>query len=169
MADLRLEVKDPERPVPVGEEAIYELRIRNRGTKTAENVEVMAYFSAGIEPTNAEGQPNRVSPGQVVFDPIPAVAPAAEVVLRVRARADTIGNHLFRAEVHCKSLGTRLVREETTHFYQEGPVSPQQASQTPDPGGNAPGVQEPVRTADRRDPLPMMPSGPTNPVPASRR
>lgn len=169
MADLRLEVKDPERPVPLGEEAIYELRIRNRGTKTAENVEVMAYFSAGIEPTNAEGQPSRVSPGQVVFEPIAAIAPAAEVVLRVRARADAIGNHVFRAEVHCKPLGTRLVREETTHFYQEGP-SAQQASQTPDAGGNAPGAQEPVRTADRRVPLPMVnPTGPSSPVPAGRR
>ena len=77
MADLRLEVKDPEGPVPVGSDATYELHLRNRGTKAAENVEVLAYFSNGVEPVSADGQTHRLSPGQVVFDPIPAIPPAA--------------------------------------------------------------------------------------------
>ncbi len=68
MADLRLEVKDPEGPVPVGSDATYELHVRNRGTKAAENVEVLAYFSNGVEPISADGQTHRISPGQVVFD-----------------------------------------------------------------------------------------------------
>lgn len=153
MADLRLEVKDPEGPVPVGEDAVYELRIRNRGTKTAENVEVMAYFSSGIEPTSAEGYLHRISTGQVVFNPIASVAPGAEVTLRVKARADAVGNHIFRAEVHCKPLGTRLVREETTHFYQEATGAPQTA-RTGEPASKTP-VREPVQTAERSAPLPL--------------
>ena len=130
MADLRLEVKDPEGPVPVGSDATYELHVRNRGTKAAENVEVLAYFSNGVEPVSADGQTHRISPGQVVFDPIPAIPPAAELVLKVKAKAEVAGNHVFRAEVHCKTIGTRLVREEVTHYYQDGP-SLQQAADLP--------------------------------------
>jgi uncharacterized repeat protein (TIGR01451 family) len=129
MADLRLDVKDPEGPVPVGSDATYELHLRNRGTKAAEHVEVLVYFSNGVEPTSAEGQTHRIGPGQVAFDLIPAVPPAAELVLKVKARAEVAGNHVFRAEVHCKALGTRLVREEATHFYQDGPTL-QQATAT---------------------------------------
>lgn len=127
MADLVLEVKDPSGPVPVGEEATYEVSIRNRGTKRAPNVEVVTYFSRGIEPTKAEGGPSRIDPGQVLFSPFPSVAPGEKLVLKVHARAETVGNHVFRAEVHCRPLGTRLVSEETTHFYQEQPVLQQAA------------------------------------------
>lgn len=149
LADLRLDVKDPEGPVPLGEEASYELHVRNRGTKTAENVEVLAYFSNGVEPTGAEGQPHRMTPGQVTFTPIPSLAPGAEVTLKVKARADAAGNHIFRAEVHCRPLGARLVREETTHFYQDGT---QTASRTPVPLSSAtqPGEMTPLRSADQR-------------------
>ncbi len=154
MADLRLDVKDPEGPVPVGADASYELHVRNRGTKAAENVEVLVYFSNGVEPISADGQPNRLSPGQVVFDQIPAIPPATELVLKVRAKAALAGNHVFRAEVHCKTIGTRLVREEVTHFYQDGP-SLQQATSAP---AAAPVVNEP-RTAEREAPLPLPQAG----------
>jgi uncharacterized repeat protein (TIGR01451 family) len=156
LADLRLELKDPDCPVPVGQDAVYELRLHNRGTKTAENVEIMAYFSNNVEPAGAEGHPHRISPGQVIFSPIANVAPGAEVVLKVRARAQTAGNHIFRAEVHCKPLGMRLVREETTHFYTDGAVT-EQAARPGEPAAAAP-AGEPLRTADRWA-LPLPPPG----------
>ena len=137
MADLRLEVKDPDGPVPVGGNATYELHVRNRGTKTAENVQVLAYFSSGVEPVSADGQTHRISPGQVVFDLIPTIAPADEVVLKVKAKAEVPGNHVFRAEVHCKAIGTRLVREEETFYYQDGPSSQPAAVASEKPAARA--------------------------------
>jgi len=154
MADLRLEVKDPDGPVPVGSDATYELHVRNRGTKAAENVEVLAYFSSGVEPVSADGQTNRLSPGQVVFDRIPAIPPAAEVVLKVKAKAGAAGNHVFRAEVHCKTMGIRLVGEEVTHFYQDGP-SLQQATAEPAKPVPEPVMRDEPRTAERQAPLPL--------------
>lgn len=117
IADIAMEVRDPSGPVAVGDEAGYELRVFNRGTKAAENVEVLVFFSSGFEPLAVEGGQHRIQPGQIAFNPIPTIAPGAEVVLKVRAKADVAGAHIFRAEAHCKALGTRLVREETTHFY----------------------------------------------------
>jgi nucleoid-associated protein YgaU len=170
MADLRLEVKEPEGPVPVGSDATYELHVRNRGTKAAENVEVLVYFSTGVEPTSADGQANHISPGQVVFDRIPAIPPAAELVLKVKAKADLAGNHVFRAEVHCKAIGTRLVREEVTHFYQDGP-SLQQATAAPEKAAPAaPVAPEEPRTAQREPPLPLpQSSGPMLPAAPIKR
>jgi uncharacterized repeat protein (TIGR01451 family) len=118
MADLALEVSDPSGPIPVGEEAVYEIRITNRGTKRASGIDAIAYFSRGVEPVAVEGGPYAVGPGQVVFDAIGDLAPGKEIILKIKARAQAEGNHMFRAEVCCKALGTKLVGEETTHFYR---------------------------------------------------
>ena len=67
VANLTMDVKDPQGPVPVGDEVTYEVHVRNRGTKEAVGVEVFAYFSCGIEPTGADGAPNRVI-GQATFE-----------------------------------------------------------------------------------------------------
>jgi uncharacterized repeat protein (TIGR01451 family) len=153
MADLSLEVKDPAGPVSLADEAIYEVRIRNRGSKNAEGVEVMAFFSRGVEPVSVEGGLHKITPGQVVFNPIPSVAPGTDLLLKIHARAEAPGNHVFRAEVHCRPLGTRAVSEQTTHFYQEMPALPQNASVSA--AETAP--PQTLRTADRRESLPMPP------------
>jgi hypothetical protein len=127
VANLVLDVTDPQGPVAVGEEASYEIRVRNRGTREAENVQVFAYFSRGIEPTGAEGAPNRLAPGQVLFQPLTSLAAGAEAVFKIRAKAELAGNHVFRAEAHCKPLGARLVREATNLYYADATPAPQGA------------------------------------------
>ncbi len=117
IADLALEVSDPPGPIPVGEPATYRVRIRNRGSETARNVEIIGYFSHGIEPVSVEGLPYRLSPGQVVFEAIERIAPGEEILLSITAEAEAAGNHIYRTEVHCRPVGIRLVSEETTHFY----------------------------------------------------
>ena len=171
VADLVLEVKDPAGPVPLGEEALYILHVRNRGTKSAEGVQAMAFFSRGVEPVAAEGAEHHMAPGQVVFHALGPIAPGGEVTLRVRARAESPGHHVFRAEVHCKPLGTRLASERTTLFYQDR-TSAQQANR-PSPLGPAPlgpaGVDpgQPV-VPDRQGSLPLPPTaGGTRSFPAS--
>jgi uncharacterized repeat protein (TIGR01451 family) len=116
-ASLTLLVEEPTGPVSVSSDATYQLTIQNRGTAAAENVEVVTYFSQGIEPVGAEGARHRIGPGQVVFDVIPQVPAGQSVVLRVRAKAEVAGNHVFRVEVHSKAAGARLVREGTTRFF----------------------------------------------------
>ncbi len=125
MADLALEVKDPSGPVPVGQEMVYEVRIRNRGTKAAENVDLVAFFSEGLEPVAVQGGGHHVSVGQVAFDRIASLGAGRELSFKIRAVADRDGSHVFRTEARCDSLSTLLAVEETTHFYGEP-----QASQT---------------------------------------
>ena len=116
-ADLKLVVVDPKGPVPVGEDAVYELHILNRGTDKAEAIEAVIFFSEGIEPTSVEGADHEIGRGQVVFKTIPQINANGETVLKITAKADRTGNHVFRAEVLCRSIGTKLAAEETTHYY----------------------------------------------------
>lgn len=117
LADLKLEVADPKGPVPVGEEALYTVRVVNRGTTAASNVNVVAMFSAGIDPTVVEGAEHAVEDGRVAFRPITSLPAGQHVELRIRAQAGQPGTHVFRTEVVCADLDTKLAAEETTRFF----------------------------------------------------
>jgi uncharacterized repeat protein (TIGR01451 family) len=138
VADLKLEVVDPAGPLAVGDEMIYEVHIRNRGSKAAENVDVVAFFSRGMEPVAAQGEEHQIAPGQIVFKPIESIAPASEVVLKIKARADQPGHHIFRTEVNCPSAGAKLASEETTLFYGDGREAARTAAK-PRSGGTGAG------------------------------
>lgn len=117
LADLVLDVIDPKGPVPLSEETVYEVRVRNRGTDSARGVEIVTFFSEGLEAVAVEGGRHEIAPGQVLIHPIESLGPGREIVYKMKLRADTTGNHVFRAEVRCESLDSRLAVEETTRFY----------------------------------------------------
>jgi uncharacterized repeat protein (TIGR01451 family) len=119
LADLKLEIRDPQGPIQLGDDAIFEVIIRNRGTKSAENIDLVVFFSEGLEATSVQGGANEIGRGQVMFKTISTLAADSETVLRVHARADRAANHVFRAELVCESLQTKLAAEETTRFYGE--------------------------------------------------
>ncbi|GIW90610.1 MAG: hypothetical protein KatS3mg109_1042 [Pirellulaceae bacterium] len=117
VADLKLEVHDPQGPQPVGQDAVYEVRITNRGSKAASDVKVLGQYSRGIEPVRAEGAQAQIVPGQVIFAPLPRIEPGQTVTLRIVARAEAAGNHRFRATIQATDPGIELIAEETTPFY----------------------------------------------------
>jgi uncharacterized repeat protein (TIGR01451 family) len=121
IADLSLDVTDPSGAVAVGKDAEYLLTVTNRGTKGAEDIEIVAFFSRGIEPVHAEGGMCNITDGQVVFEKIPVLSAGQTITYKIRARADQPGNHKFRAELICTTLDTHLMGEETTHFYAATP------------------------------------------------
>jgi uncharacterized repeat protein (TIGR01451 family) len=115
-ADLKLTVSDPSGPVPIDQEGVYEVQVVNQGTKAAEGVEISLYFD-GIEPVGVEGGEYELSQGQVLLKPVASLPPGGKTVFKIRAKANMVGDHTFRAEVACRSLGTRLATQETTHYY----------------------------------------------------
>ena len=158
VADLAMSVEDPKGPVALDSEATYQIRVSNRGSAPAERIEVVAYFSNGLEPVAAEGSTNRIAPGQVVFEPIGRLAPGQSVTLSVRAKAEVAGAHIFRLEVHSKPSGARLVNEGTTRFYGEGAGG--RASLVRSPKRSAYDNNDSMRTADRREAAPTQPTPP---------
>ena len=119
LADLKLEVNDPQGPVPVGESAIYEIRVTNRGTNHAQGVNIVGLFSEGIDPVSVEGAQYSIRDGRVSFRTIKSLPAGHDIVLRILAKATQPGTHLFRAEVVCQDLDIKLSSEETTRFFQD--------------------------------------------------
>lgn len=128
VADLKLVVNDPPGPKMLDELAVYEIKVVNRGTKAATNIEVIGQFGYGVEPVRTEGRRAELIPGQAVFNPIESLAPGQEVVLKVYAKASKPGRHKFRAVVKSTNPETDLVQEEMTWFHDaessedDGPV-----------------------------------------------
>ncbi len=117
LADLKLTVTDPSGPTALGQDAIYEIQIVNRGTKAAEGVQVVAQFSEGVEPIEANGHGADIVTGQVLFHPIARVEPGKSLVLKIVAKGELPGNHRFRAELTCTDPDTRLIAEESTYYF----------------------------------------------------
>jgi uncharacterized repeat protein (TIGR01451 family) len=119
VADLVLDVVDAPGPIAVGQPIVYEIKVRNRGMKSAEGVDVVAFFSEGIEPEKAEGHPHEKQPGMVVFETLATVGAAQEKVLKVTARATMPGNHRLRVELHSANPQTDMSQEDSTFFYAD--------------------------------------------------
>ena len=95
----------------------YEIRVRNRGSSSAQDVELVAFFTKGIEPVSVDGEDHKIKPGQVVFRTISSLAAGQEIVFTVVARAEKPGVHVIRVQLHCEHLGVSMVEEETTRCY----------------------------------------------------
>lgn len=119
LADLKLVIADPQGVVPVGELAEYEIRIQNHGMTAARGVNVVAMFSAGLDPSHVEGGQHSINDGRVAFRTIDNLPAGGETVLRIHAKATQSGTHVFRAEVACEELEVKLAAEETTRFFTE--------------------------------------------------
>ncbi len=156
--NLVLTVEEPAGPVGLDGEAAYQVRVQNRGTASADAVEVTVYFAKNLEPVSAEGARHKIGSGQVVFDAIPALAPGQTSTFQMKAKADKAGNHVYRVEVHASATGIRLVREGTTRFYATDAEGNPAAVAKP-AGRDSLGAGREVRTADRRDGA----AGQTNP------
>jgi len=154
-ADLKLLVTDPQGPVPVGEEAVYELTIHNRGTQAAEAIEAVIFFSEGIEPIRVEGADHEIGSGQVMFKTIPQINSAGQMVLKVTARADRPGNHVFRAEVLCRSIGTKLAAEQPNRFATRCGTATCPSQDRPKP--------QPTATGQHRDEIDILSCGKDSP------
>ena len=116
-ADLKLSVEDPAGVISLDTEMEYEVHIVNRGTKAATNVNIVGYFSEGIEPVAVRGWKADVEVGQVMMQTIPRISPGQEMIIKVIAKAHRDGNHVFRAELDSRDPQTKLAVEEWTVFH----------------------------------------------------
>ncbi|HZN33532.1 MAG TPA: CARDB domain-containing protein [Pirellulaceae bacterium] len=128
VSELKLVVNDPSGPLPLGEQAVYEIQVMNRGSQAAQKVKIIMQFSDGVEPVAFDGCDARLVPGQVLCQPLVQLGAGEQVTLRVRAKGQRAGTHQFRVEVTSNDAGTRLVSEGTTRFFSESGLSAAAAS-----------------------------------------
>jgi uncharacterized repeat protein (TIGR01451 family) len=119
VSDLKLVINDPSGPLPMTEQAVYEVQVTNRGSQSAQQVKIVVQFSEGIEPVAFDGCEARIVPGQVLCKPLQALGAGEQVTLRIKAKSQAVGTHQFRVEVTAADADTRLVSEGTTRFFSE--------------------------------------------------
>ncbi len=116
--DMTLSVDEPAGPLPTGKNIEYVIRVKNRGSKAAKQLNLVMLFGQGVDPVSATGlNYNLAEDGQVIFNPIEAIAPGEELSIRVSAQAHQPGTHLFRIHLESVDKDTRKVFEGTTKFY----------------------------------------------------
>jgi uncharacterized repeat protein (TIGR01451 family) len=120
ISELELVVLKPDKPIELGQEAEYEVKVTNIGTKAAENITVSMLFSRELEPVNVYGSDARHGDGLVVFDIIPVILPKECVALKVYARADQVGAAQVKTQVTGmdfpleNGLSTRIINRQKT-------------------------------------------------------
>ena len=132
VADLVLTVADPKGPLPTGEDVMYTINIRNRGSRSARGVNLVMQFSDGIEPHKVMGHDHRIVPGQVLFSPISQIDPGQEMSFKVNAEAFRSGTHVFRAQLTCEDSDAREIAEGTTRFFGDDVDKPATATANAD-------------------------------------
>jgi uncharacterized repeat protein (TIGR01451 family) len=115
---LLLEVVDTDDPVEVGTETSYEIRVTNQGSREATNVEIHALVPPEMAIRGGQGPTKyRVEGQEVLFAPLPKLAPRADAIYRVIVQGSAGGDLRFRARLISDSLTEPVIEEESTKVY----------------------------------------------------
>ncbi len=128
VANLTMDVKEPSGPVAVGEEAVYEVRVRNRGTKRGSKRRGVRLLLPRHRADRRRGCSEVAwQRGRWCSSRSHRWPPGEEAVLKVHAKAEVAGNHVFRAESPLPAVSARLLSEATNLYYSDGPAAAQTA------------------------------------------
>jgi uncharacterized repeat protein (TIGR01451 family) len=120
IASLLMEMVDLDDPVEVGSETTYEIRVTNQGSREAANVEIRALVPREMSVKGGQGPTQHKVEGQeIIFAPLPKLAPRADAIFRVFVKANTAGDVRFRARLVSDSLTEPVIGEEGTKIYTD--------------------------------------------------
>jgi len=120
LSTLLMELTDLDDPVEVGTDTAYEIRVTNTGSKTETNLQLTCTVPDKMECRGARGPAgcqHHVEGKEVIFDPLPRLAPRADAIYRVNVRGIAPGDLRFRARIKSDSLTDPLLKEENTKVY----------------------------------------------------
>jgi uncharacterized repeat protein (TIGR01451 family) len=115
-----MEVVDLDDPVEVGAETAYEIRIRNEGSKAAQNVRLNCELPQGVAVLDITGpSEHRLEKGVLQFRPLEELPAGARTAYRIKISGKVAGNLRMRALLTTNSATEPLVVEELTKFYAD--------------------------------------------------
>jgi uncharacterized repeat protein (TIGR01451 family) len=119
-ASLVMEVKDADDPIEIGSEMIYEIRVRNEGSKSASKVAISCELPPDVELVNAEGPTGHiVESGMLIFKPATELAARDNLTYKITIKGTVAGTTKLRARLTSESIQKPLIVEEATQFYAE--------------------------------------------------
>ncbi len=117
---LLFTIADESDPIEEGSDTTYEIRVINKGTRTATNILVGASLPAEMQPIDGNGPTDaRVDGQQIVFAPLDRLAPEAEVVYHVKVRGIKAGDHVIRVQLVSDDSQVPVAKEESTRVYAD--------------------------------------------------
>jgi uncharacterized repeat protein (TIGR01451 family) len=120
LSALLMELVDLDDPVEIGVDTAYEIRVTNTGSKTETNLQLVCVVPDKMEFRGARCSANctfHLQGKEVVFEPLPKLAPRADVLYRVNVRGIAPGDLRFRARITADGLSDPVLKEESTKVY----------------------------------------------------
>ncbi|CAA6678854.1 Unannotated [Lentimonas sp. CC4] len=115
---LLIEVIDTEDPLLVGEETTYIIQITNQGTAPDTNVKLDIQIPRELSVVSAAGDTQGTITGNNVnFAAYPSLAAKEIIQFRVVAKALSVGDARFKAQMNSDLLKTPVPEEEATQVY----------------------------------------------------
>lgn len=112
---VRLETVDLVDPVAVGQQTVYEVRVKNQGSAESINVRVRAMLPDQMSFVSADGDsPVRANGAQLEFAPIDRLAPGDVATWRVTALAEAPGKTRLRLELTSDATRSAIIEQEPT-------------------------------------------------------
>jgi hypothetical protein len=120
LSALQLDVTDAEDPVELNGEAVYEIRVTNTGSVTETDVKIVCTMPEKTQYKNATGPGGvHMENGELVFDPLPRLAPKADAVYKVTVKCLAAGTIHFKARATSAGVTEPVTKDESTRIYAD--------------------------------------------------
>lgn len=118
--ELEFTVKDTADPIEVGSDTTYEIKVVNRGTRTATGVQIFAAFPESLRAVQGGGPSDlRIEGQNVLFAPLDRLPPNQEAVFRVKAKALGSGDNVIKVQMISDDVNIPVTKEESTRIYTD--------------------------------------------------
>ena len=105
--------------VEIGKDVTYEIRVSNRGTKSAENLRVRVALAEGMSFVKAEGGRYQAAQGGTIqFETLQQLSAKGEHVYKLTARCLADGDHRINVQVISDDLRSPITKEESTRVFK---------------------------------------------------
>ena len=118
--ELEFSVKDTADPIEVGSDTTYEIKVVNRGTRTATGVQIYAAFPESLRAVQGGGPSDlRIEGQNALFAPLDRLPPNQEAVFRVKAKALGSGDNVIKVQMISDDVNIPVTKEESTRIYSD--------------------------------------------------
>lgn len=115
-----MEVADIDDPIEIETQTAYEIKIRNDGSKAAQNLRLVCELPQGVELLGTEGPTEyTVDKGSLHFRPLAEIAAGGKATYRIKVNGKVAGNLRLRAKLTSNASTEPLIVEELTRFYAD--------------------------------------------------
>ena len=120
LSELQFSVADTADPIEEGSDTGYEIRVVNKGSKAATNVQLVIEFPAELRPLGGDG-PTRVtvSGQQLTIEPLARLSPNNQALYKIQAQGVRTGDPRIRVQLLSDESPNPVLKEESTRVYAD--------------------------------------------------